>query len=152
MLHQAISVALSFVVLGCPLVCSLRAELLTSIDGSQPGCSHAGVAPRPSCCDHKAAEHVDTSAGQHGGQSPTDGQCPGGCDENCLCHGALIDCSTVKVVEQSLLFPATGLVGSDAGVERHADIVLAENRRIMLATSPPAYGHALRLSMASLLF
>jgi hypothetical protein len=64
----------------------------------------------------------------------------------------VIDASTVKVVEQSLLYPAAGLLASDLTAERRADVVLAENRRTTVATSPPEYGHALRLSMASLLF
>ena len=94
---------------------------------------------------------MDTSETRRGEPSPID-HCPGGCDENCLCHGAVVDSSTVKVVEHSLLYPAAGHLANDVGVERQADIVLAENCRIMVASSPPAYGHALRLSMASLLF
>jgi hypothetical protein len=152
MLHQAISVALSLVVLGCPLVCTLRAELLSSPDGSQSCCSKETVTSRSSCCEHEAATDVDTSATRRSEPSPIDDHCPGGCDENCLCHGALIDGSTVKVVEQSLLCPAARLLASDLTAERQINIVLAENCRIMVATSPPAYGHALRLSMASLLF
>ena len=162
MLRILITFATIAVVLGCPFVCRLEAGVSHSSSGGRHGCCHEVLLLRPAqpkCCGQGdemarlAASHALADQ-EFPGQAPAPaGHLPSseGCTENCLCNGAVVDSSTNRVELQ--LDPLQSAT-CDMNPCRlpAAKSLLAEAIRATVKAVPPEYGHALRISIASLLF
>ena len=154
MLRTLVILSMVAVVLGCPLVCSLQAQLAHTSGESSSCCLPPVKQPtRRTCCgDHAEAvsSHCRQTSVEQTGAPAAPASHSEECAENCLCNGAIVDSSSHGFEPQS--YSLQSAQPADAFNVHSAKMLVASKIRARMLEAPADYGHCLRISLASLLF